>query len=157
MSPSITVEVCDDRFVTALPKARMGNGATVGAASSTMSVGDSKQRPAHRQRDGGRDVRDAFFNDETRARELRRRACVTTGRARFLQKTVARARSRSYIRDQLHNSCKRGYRVIQLRRRVPLDRSIAAATTFRAARDVAASIHTIDQDCRLSGLRAFDT
>jgi hypothetical protein len=29
--------------------------------------------------------------------------------------------------------------------------------TFRAARDVAASIHTIDYNSRLSGLRAFDT
>ena len=71
--------------------------------------------------------------------------------------TVAKSSGRSYIRDQLHNSCKRGYRVIQLRRRVPLDRSTAAAMTFRAAREVAASTHTIDQDCRLSGLRAFDT
>jgi hypothetical protein len=85
------------------------------------------------------------------------RACITIRGTRLSQETVARARCRFYIRDQLHNSCKRGYRVIQLRRRVPLDRSTAAAMTFRAARDVAASIHTIDHNCRLSGLRAFDT
>jgi hypothetical protein len=92
---------------------------------------------------------DVFFRSDVRASHV--------GTFRQSQETVARARGRSYIRDQLHNSCKRGYRVIQLRRRLLQVRSYAAAMTLLAAPDVAPSNFTIDQQhCRLFRLRVFD-
>src|SRR2546430_15277153 len=96
-----------------------------------------------------------------RAAETYRRdqcAYITDTRAHpFEQNRCARRESHLYSRWIPRATYYEGIALIQSRRRVPPDRSSAAAMIIHAARRVAASVHTIEQTCRLSRLRAFET